>query len=134
MSKDDKPQSQPSPEAPSQLSNLAAKIPRVPWNSWLALVFVILVYYFSQIIASLLISIYPALHHWTNTQANDWLNNSVLAQFFFVLVAEAITLGAIYMFLRIYRTNFRIIGLKVLIGVTCGSAWRLCQCTMFCIC
>jgi len=95
-----------------RFGTLVDAIPRVPWNPWLGVAFVIVMYYVSQILASFLISIYPTLHHWTNTQANDWLNNSIFAQFCYVAMAEAITLGAIYVFLKQYRSNFKLIGLK----------------------
>jgi membrane protease YdiL (CAAX protease family) len=59
-----------------------------------------------------LVSIYPFVHHWTNTEANTWLNNSINAQFFYVLAAETFTLGAIYLFLKKYNVSFRAIGLR----------------------
>lgn len=84
--------------------------PKVPWNPLWALVFVVVTYFASQIIAGLVVSIYPALQHWSHARTNDWLDNSVLAQFFFILLAEGLVLESIYLWLRGFRTSFRVIG------------------------
>lgn len=84
----------------------------LPWNPWLAVAFVVLVYYLSQVLASLAISIYPLLKHWSSEQANAWASNSITAQFIYILLAETITLGAIYLFLLKNRTPLRAIGLR----------------------
>jgi membrane protease YdiL (CAAX protease family) len=73
---------------------------------------VIVIYFVSQIIGGLLLSVYPALHHWSDAQANDWVNNSVIAQFIYVVVAEGLTLLALWAFLRHYKISFRELGLK----------------------
>jgi membrane protease YdiL (CAAX protease family) len=73
---------------------------------------VLIVYFASQAISGLLISIYPALKHWTAAQANDWLNNSVGAQFVYILLAESLTIGAIYLFLRACKANWGTIALR----------------------
>lgn len=84
----------------------------IPWSPWLAVGFVIAVYYLSQILSSLLVSLYPAAHHWSVARANDWLQGSVIAQFIYVLIAESLTLGTIYLFLRQYKRTFRAIGFR----------------------
>ena len=90
----------------------AANVPRVPWNVWLGVLFVVLVYLGSQFFGGILVSIYPWLKHWPAGQTSDWLNNSVSAQFVFILLAEAFTIGAIYLFLRRHRLTLAVIGLK----------------------
>ncbi len=90
----------------------ATKITRVPWNPWGAVVFAVLVFYGAQIIAAIVISIYPWLHHWTSDEAAAWLKASVGAQFGYILLAESLTLGAIYLFLRRYKQGFASIGLR----------------------
>lgn len=72
----------------------------------------VLVYYGSQFFAGILISIYPALRHWTSAQANNWLDNSVPAQFVFILLAESFAVGAILLFMRHYKQRFSGIGLR----------------------
>jgi membrane protease YdiL (CAAX protease family) len=88
------------------------KKPAIPWNPWLGVVFVIVVYYVSQAIGALIVSIYPSLHRWTHAQTMDWLNNSTAAQFSFILLAEGTALGLLYLFLRRYGRTFVTIGLK----------------------
>lgn len=87
-------------------------IPSVPWRPWLGVLFIVFVYYASQIFAGILISIYPELRHWSQGQALDWLNESVGAQFVFILLAEAASIGALYLFLKHYKLGFSSIGLK----------------------
>lgn len=84
----------------------------VPWKPWLGVLFIIAIYYASQIVGGLLISVYPALHHWSHNQAINWLDNSVGGQFVFILIAEALSVGAIYLFLKHYKLGFSSIGLK----------------------
>ena len=75
-------------------------------------IYVVLTFYASQLLAGIAVSIYPLVKHWTNAQANSWLNNSVLAQFFYILFAESLAIGAIYLFLRHHKTGFKSIGLR----------------------
>jgi membrane protease YdiL (CAAX protease family) len=89
-----------------------SQIEKVPWSAWLAVIFVIIVYYTSQIISGSLVSIYPLLKGWTHNQTLDWLNNNVIAQFGYILVAEALVVAALYAFLKMYRCGFKSIGLK----------------------
>jgi membrane protease YdiL (CAAX protease family) len=89
-----------------------ADAPAVNWNPWIGVVFVVLAYYISQVISELTVSIYPALRHWSGSQTADWLQNSIYGQFFFVLLAEGLILGGLYMFLRHYKRDFKTIGLK----------------------
>jgi membrane protease YdiL (CAAX protease family) len=100
------------PQSPGVEQLLVGKASPVSWNPWIGLIFIILAFFTSQLVGSLLISIYPLLHHWTSAHSNAWLNSSIIAQFFYVLFAESFIVGAIYMFLRHYKTNFRSIGLR----------------------
>ena len=85
---------------------------QVTWRPWLAVIFVILVYYASQVVGSLVVLIYPTLRHWNSAQAATWLQGSIIAQFIFIVSAEAFTVGAIYLFLRRARARFASIGLR----------------------
>jgi membrane protease YdiL (CAAX protease family) len=85
---------------------------KLPWHPLLAVLFVVAVFFAAQIVASLIVSIYPLTKHWTAAQGNDWLTSSIWAQFVFVLISEGLILAALYGFLRAYRLNFKAIGLK----------------------
>jgi uncharacterized protein len=86
-------------------------VPRVPWNPWLGLLFVALVFYGAQLASGLLLWIYPSLRHWSGNRTSDWFN-TVPAEFLFILLAEVLTIGAIYWFLRRRQLGLSIIGLK----------------------
>ncbi len=83
----------------------------ITWSPWLGVIFVVIIFYASQIIAGLGISIYPALQGWTSSQANAWLTNSVFAQFMYILLAESLAIAALWRFLKLFRSNFAAIGL-----------------------
>lgn len=76
--------------------------PVIPWNPWWGVFFVVGVYFVSQIISGLVVSLYPG---------TDWLADSVGAQFLYILLAETLTIGALYFFLKQYQLNFSAIGL-----------------------
>ncbi len=97
--------SEPSNHAPAKLLN-------VPWKPLVGVVFLVATYYASQIIAGTIISAYTLLRHWSHVEASNWLDNSVAAQFIYILITELLILGAIYLFLRMYRLGFASIGLK----------------------
>ncbi len=87
------------------------KIEVVPWKPIVGVLFVIGIYYFSQVFGGLIVSIYPLLKSWSTAQASAWLDNSTLAQFTYVLLAQAFMLYAIYLFLKKYKKGFGLIGL-----------------------
>jgi membrane protease YdiL (CAAX protease family) len=84
----------------------------VPWNPIAAIVLVVVSYFAAQIIAGLIISVYPAIRHMSFSQANDWLDNSVAAQFVYVVLAEGLMLLPLWWFLRLYKCKPAGIGLK----------------------
>jgi membrane protease YdiL (CAAX protease family) len=86
---------------------------RLTWLPRLAvgtIMLVALIFFGSQFVGSLVVLIYPTLRHWTDVQASDWLQASIIAQFVFVLAAEAFTMGAIYLYLRKQRARLSSIG------------------------
>lgn len=97
-----------------QSSNLEvkSKISNVPWNPLWAVVFIIVLFYFSQYLGVIVVSLYPWINHWSAVQANDWYSNSIFAQFIYLLIVESVMLGSIYIFLKKFKSNFSLIGLK----------------------
>lgn len=81
------------------------------WSPFVAVGFVLVLYILTQVLAGILISIYPAFQHWGSEQTTKWLNSSVLAQFGYMVLVEAATLGGLWWFLRRHRSNFRALGL-----------------------
>jgi membrane protease YdiL (CAAX protease family) len=76
-----------------------------------SLLSVVVIYYATQTAAGLIIYIYPLVHGWTARQTSVWLQQSVLAQFFYILLAEALTMTAIFFILRWFKWTWRTIGL-----------------------
>lgn len=109
MSNDSSNQASPKPD---KLSVSKSNIPSVPWNPWWAAIYVVVLYYFSKFFGIIIISLYPWLKHWSLSQGNDWVNNSIMAQFVYVLVVEVVMLASIYIFLKKHRSNFNLIGLR----------------------
>jgi membrane protease YdiL (CAAX protease family) len=83
----------------------------INWSPWLGVLFVVIVFYTSQILAGLAVSIYPWMQHWTASQTTDWLKGSVGAQFIYIALAETLAIAALWRFLKLYRSNFSAIGL-----------------------
>ena len=95
-----------------EIARVAPTGQKIPWSPILAVVAVVAIYFISQLIGGILISIYPAVRHWSTTQANTWINNSVPAQFVYVVIAEGLTILAVWQFLKHYRVRFSTIGVK----------------------
>lgn len=74
--------------------------------------FVVALYFIAPIIAGIFITIFPALQGWSEARLQDWLKDSVSAQFFYVLMAEAITIASLLTFLKMYGRKLSDIGLK----------------------
>lgn len=95
---------------PAHHAQDAAARAQVPWGPFGAIVFSLLLYLTAQLLGSLLVMVYPYLRGWDKATGNEWLDNSVAAQFWFVLSAEAITFGAIWQFIRMKGARLRTIG------------------------
>lgn len=84
----------------------------VTWGPAAAIIVVIAVYFLSQIMAAIILSIYPGLKHWSSAEAQNWLSNSNYAQFFYTLIVEGLSLVLLGLFLKYRKTDFKSLGLK----------------------
>jgi membrane protease YdiL (CAAX protease family) len=84
----------------------------ITWGPLAAIIVIIVIYVVTQLIAAFLINIYPALRHWNSTQASNWINNSVAAQFWVTVIIEALSLYFLSLFLKRRHSSFQSIGLK----------------------
>jgi membrane protease YdiL (CAAX protease family) len=73
---------------------------RWPWSPTTAVVIVVVAFLVAQLLGGILVDLYPSIHHWSGAQANNWLTNSIVAQFFFVLISETLTLFILWLYLR----------------------------------
>jgi membrane protease YdiL (CAAX protease family) len=85
---------------------------KVSWGPLAAILVTVSVFFSSQILGSVLLSLYPVMQNWTDQQATDWLNNSIVAQFSGVFLIEVITLALLFWFLKSRRAHPHDIGLK----------------------
>ena len=85
---------------------------KVGWGPVSAIAFSIIVYFGTQIIGGFLVSIYPFVKGWNEQQVSGWLEHSIYAQFFFVLIVESLTIYLIWRFLRRRKAKPSDIGLK----------------------
>ncbi len=76
---------------------------KLPVSAFLGVFMVIVIYFGSQVIGSLMASAVPAIHNLPSSSA--------AGQFWYVLIIEALTLGMLYLFLRGRRVSFRTLGL-----------------------
>lgn len=85
-------------------------------KSWqvalLALLATVVLFYTAEILGGLIISIYPALHHWSATRTDNWLTNSIEAQFLYGLLADGLIVAGIAWLLRLFHWQWSDIGLK----------------------
>jgi membrane protease YdiL (CAAX protease family) len=70
-----------------------------------------LIYFISQFAASLILSLYALLQGMSSVQANNWLTNSVTAQFFYVLLFEGCTVGLLVALMHRYGRSLKTLGL-----------------------
>jgi membrane protease YdiL (CAAX protease family) len=83
-----------------------------PWG-WLGVVTAVVWAFISQIIAGVTILLGAILvENGNQASAQNWLTNSILAQFLFVLMAEAIAVAAVYIYLRLIKNSPKSIGLR----------------------
>jgi len=73
---------------------------RVPWSTNTAIIGTVIAFVASQVIAGMIIGLYPAFRHWTSAEGKQWLSNSMFAQFLYVLMTEAITLEILWLFIK----------------------------------
>ncbi|HSX08504.1 MAG TPA: type II CAAX endopeptidase family protein [Candidatus Saccharimonadales bacterium] len=100
--------------AAAQATTDANDVSRGPlWSGFTAVLVVIAVYMISLYVGGGLLALYAAIHHWSSAYANNWLSNSVPAQFFYVLIDETITVLLLWGFLkwRRYKGVLRALGL-----------------------
>jgi len=83
----------------------------ITWGPWSAAGVVLVVFLLAQLVAEEIMLIYPRLQNWSQSTSNNWLQNSVYAQFFYVLLAEIITVSLIFLFVYWRKGKLRSIGL-----------------------
>jgi membrane protease YdiL (CAAX protease family) len=85
-----------------------------PWGITVAIVVAITGFILSQLVAQIIISVAPTLMGQGAAEADHWLKTPI-ANFIYVLLAEALTISILVWFVRLRKTNFwETIGLRKL--------------------
>lgn len=88
----------------------AAKKPELPWSPAASVIYTLVVYFFGQLIASMVIIVAAHLTGGSRADQDKWLDTSIAAQFYFVLLTEGITFWAVWWFIRARGATLRIVG------------------------
>ncbi len=80
-------------------------------DPYVSVLLLALVFFAAQFVASILLTLYPALRNWTEAQGIAWLQESVSAQFMYILLAETIIVLTILKILKWINVRYRHIGL-----------------------
>ncbi len=76
-----------------------------------SILLVILVFFASQFLASIMLSAYPAIQSWTEEQSRNWLSNSVFAHFFYIVIAEVLAISMTLRLVRLAKSTYSRVGL-----------------------
>lgn len=88
---------------------------RITWGPLAAVLYsFVLLEGVQQVVAPLILAVPFLLQGWSLQQMQDALNNSVTAQFFFFLIAEGLTFGGIWWFVRRRGSSLGAIGWRKL--------------------
>lgn len=87
------------------------KLPKWPIPI-VVILLVALIFFVAEYASSLVLSFYALFQGWTVSRANNWLQSSITAQFFYVLLAEVFTVGLVVLILRKFKLALVDIGLK----------------------
>jgi membrane protease YdiL (CAAX protease family) len=101
------------PVPPPKLKKKPVKRPlpgTLPWGPWVAVVYALAIYILAQATATMLLV------------SHDWLTQSISAQFWYVLMAEALTFAAIWWFVKHRGAKLQDIGWHNLRGKDIGYA------------
>lgn len=97
-----------------------------------SIVAIVGIFLLSQFLAAIIVSLYPATKDWTDVQSQAWLKNSIYANFFYLLIAEIISVSLVYQLIKWAKVSLtRITKLKPNIG---DLGWALVSYGLYFIC
>lgn len=95
----------------------ALQDPKLPWGPFAAILMVLFGFLVVPVVASVLVAVIPGLFVKDSVAVDEWLLNSPTANFLYVLLAEALSIGALVWFIAYKKVSFR--------KVVALRAWRL---------
>lgn len=81
------------------------------WIAPFSLLSIATIFFVAQLIGGLLLYFYSLSLGWDAKQFNHWIDNSVVAQFVYLLISESLVMLGVYGCLKFLRWNWRTIGL-----------------------
>jgi membrane protease YdiL (CAAX protease family) len=88
------------------------KYQRITWNLPTAIIGSVIIYFVAQIVAVVLLYLYPSIRNWDSNQANQWLQESTAAQFTFTLLFYGLIIALTTWLIRRHKASLNSIGLK----------------------
>ncbi len=85
--------------------------PEGMYGPWKTILITLFVYFSAQILAGLVIYAIPSLNHWAKAREDTWLQNPWVT-FGYISLAEALTLGILYKFMKVRKVTFKSLGLN----------------------
>jgi membrane protease YdiL (CAAX protease family) len=85
--------------------------PKANWGPAATITVTVVLFFLGQVVGALLASIYPRLKGWTPQHRQDWLSQTVIGQFWFVLIVEALTLAGVIWFVKRRRGTWAQLGI-----------------------
>jgi membrane protease YdiL (CAAX protease family) len=86
---------------------------KTPWNPIFGIFTVLVIYALSQIVGLYILIFYSTnFMHLSVSQATNWGNSSIFAQFFYVLIVEILIVLAVLGIIKLYKAKPNIIGLR----------------------
>lgn len=83
---------------------------KLPWNPVVAIAFTVFLYVAAQAAAAMLLYLAVHLLGWGSSRAEAWLTDNTLAQFLYILLAEAFTIGGIVWFVHRHKGRMSQLG------------------------
>lgn len=93
------------------MSRSKPTVKKVPWGLPTGVLYAIILFYFAQIAAGLLLLAYPLLAGWSEQRIDTWLTGNIYANFGSVALTHAVTLAGLSLFLKVYKQKIAAIGL-----------------------
>lgn len=85
---------------------------QVPWNPWTGTFLAVFLFIVAQIVAGIIVSLYPLIAGWSDKQANNWLDNALSAKIAYFGLTAFFLLIPIWLFLKLHKASWVTIGLR----------------------
>lgn len=88
------------------------KTGQVPWNPWIGILLIVILFIAAQFLAGILLLIYPLVTGQTASEAEKWLTDSLVAKISYLVATTVLLLTPIYVYFKRNKISFGRIGLR----------------------